>query len=63
LKLITVDDNVKTNVLGLRDNNFSMIIIDTYGMMMSMITFWARRVDKNCKLLSEFPAVTLRAIC
>jgi hypothetical protein len=54
LKLITVDDTVMTNVLGFKDNNFSVIFNNIRG-----ITFWARKIDKKCMHLSNFPTVTL----
>jgi hypothetical protein len=62
LKLITVCDDVKTNVLGFRDNNVSHDIQRYVSNDHSYGKFLARKVDE-CKYLSNFPAVTLKILC
>jgi hypothetical protein len=46
-----------------RDNNFSMILNDTYRMIRPMVSFRAIKIGKKRKNVSNFPAVTLRAFC
>jgi hypothetical protein len=61
--ILEANFTVEANVLGLSDNNFSYDFNDTCQMSMPMIRFWARKIHKKCKQLSNFPAVTLRAFC
>jgi hypothetical protein len=46
-----------SNVLVFRDNNFPTVFSDIYRMMMFMISFRARKIDKEYKHLSDFPAL------
>jgi hypothetical protein len=41
--VITVNNTIKTNVLGFRD----YILTATFNDM-PMISFWARKIDKKC---------------
>jgi hypothetical protein len=43
-------------------DNLSVILNDTYRMIRRMVSFRAIRTVKKCKHLSNFPAVTLRAL-
>jgi hypothetical protein len=47
LKLITVEDTVKTKVLGFRDNKFSY---DTYQMIRPMTMFQEKRLIRNLRI-------------
>jgi hypothetical protein len=42
---------------------FSMIFSHTYRMILPMTSFRAIKIDRKCKHLSNFPAVTLREFC
>jgi hypothetical protein len=45
--------------VGIWDNIFN----DAYRMIRPMISFREIKIGKKCKHLSNFPAVTLRALC
>jgi hypothetical protein len=49
--------------MGLGTVLFPTVFNDNCLMTMPMISFRAGKIDKKCKLLSEFLAVTLRALC
>jgi hypothetical protein len=58
ITVINVDNTVKTNVLGFRDYNFTMIFI-----YRPMINFWVRNIYKKMLTFLELPAVMLQSLC